>query len=46
MCGFLAIFGMHGVTCVFLVLFLSLAWVFRGVTVFFGLALTFWISMV
>jgi len=41
MCGFLTIFDMHGVACVFLVLFLSLARVLSSVTVFFILALPF-----
>ena len=41
MCGFLAIFGMHNVACVFLVLLLSWAWIFPSVKMFFSLALAF-----
>ena len=41
MCDVLARFGMHGYACVFLVLLLSLAWVFPSVTMFFSLASPF-----
>lgn len=41
MCDFLARFSMHGYACAFLVLFLSWAWVFPGMTVFFNLSLPF-----
>ena len=41
MYDFLAIFGMHGYACVFLLLLMSLAWIFLGVIVFFSLALPF-----
>ena len=41
MCDFLSSFIMHGYACAFLVLLLSLAWIFSGVTMFFSLALPF-----
>lgn len=41
MFNFLTNFGMHGYACVFLVLLLSWAWVFPGVTMFLSLAFPF-----
>ena len=41
MYDFLVIFSMHGYDCVFLVLVLSLEWVFLGVALFCSLALPF-----